>query len=62
MPHLYMQNLRAADTSLTSDALSAASPSMNSVTPAAVPGERSMLARELAAVADMRTYVWDAAA
>lgn len=32
------------------------------VTPAAVPGERPMLARELADVADMRTYVWDAAA
>lgn len=32
------------------------------VTPATVPGERDMLARELATVADMRTYVWDAAA
>lgn len=32
------------------------------VTPAAVPGERDALSRELAAVADMRTYVWDAAA
>ncbi len=32
------------------------------VTPAGVPGERDVLSRELAAVADMRTYVWDAAA
>lgn len=32
------------------------------VTLAAVPGERSVLARELAAHADARTYVWDAAA